>query len=271
MKNKIKNKIKIKIAAVGDNCIDAYKNKGEIFPGGNPVNVAVYVKRMDGDSSYTGVVGNDYYGEFIIESLLAKEVDISHIKVLDGKTAVTYVEIKNGERILGDYEEGVMKDFKLTEDDIDFLCNHDLVVTGVWGMIESELHKIKDRNIPIAFDFADNPDQEILNKALPYVDYAFFSNDQKNDEELYEFMKCIKSKGPRVIVVTRGEKGSMSYDGDELAKFGITECEVIDTMGAGDSYIAGFLMGVLEEKSIIECMKKGAMSSSKTLGYYGAW
>jgi fructoselysine 6-kinase len=63
----------------------------------------------------------------------------------------------------------------------------------------------------------------------------------------------------------------MSYDGDELAKFGITECEVIDTMGAGDSYIAGFLMGVLEEKSIIECMKKGAMSSSKTLGYYGAW
>lgn len=49
------------------------------------------------------------------------------------------------------------------------------------------------------------------------------------------------------------------------------ECEVIDNMGAGDSYIAGFLIGILEGKSISECMQKGALSSSETIGYYGAW
>lgn len=262
---------KIRIAAVGDNCMDVYDSTGEAFPGGNPVNVAVYVKRMNGDSSYTGVVGTDDYGKLMIDALKEKGVDISHVKIMEGKTAVTHVELKDGDRILGDYEEGIMADFKLTEEDIDFLCNHDLVVTGIWGMIESELHKIKKRGVPVAFDFADKLDHEITRKAVPYVDYAFFSCDSKSDEELHEFMKYIKSKGPRVLVVTRGEKGSMAYDGNEFTKFGIIRCEVIDSMGAGDSYIAGFLMGITQGKSIEQCMKQGALSSSKTLAYYGAW
>lgn len=264
-------KKKINIAAVGDNCIDLYDSTGEIYPGGNPVNVAVYVKRMKGDSSYTGVVGSDYYGKFMIDAISKKGVDTSHIKVMDGKTAVTHVEIRNGDRILGEYEEGVMKEFKLTDEDIDFLCSYDLVVTGIWGMVESELHKIKERDVPVAFDFADNPDEGILNKALPYVDYAFFSNDESDDEELYQFMKDIKSKGPSIVVVTRGDKGSLAYDGKEFTSHGISDCEVVDSMGAGDSYIAGFLMGILEGKSIKESMEKGAESSSITLGYYGAW
>ena len=262
---------KINIAAVGDNCIDFYDDTCEFYPGGNPVNVAVYVKRLNGNSSYTGVVGNDDYGKFIIDSLKGKGVDTSHIKIAEGKTAVTHVKLIDGDRILGEYEEGVMADFKLTEEDINFLCSHDLVVTGIWGMIESELHKIKERNVPVAFDFSDKTNHETTHKALAYVDYAFFSCDDKSDEELHKFMISIKSKGPKVVIVTKGEKGSIAYDGNEFTEFGIVECEAVDSMGAGDSYIAGFLMGILEGKSISECMEKGAVSSSETIGYYGAW
>lgn len=56
----------------------------------------------------------------MVDSLSKKGVDISHLKVLPGNTAVTHVEIKNGDRILGDYDEGVMADFKLSNKDIDF-------------------------------------------------------------------------------------------------------------------------------------------------------
>lgn len=261
----------IRIAAVGDNCIDVYDKTGEAFPGGNPVNVAVYVKRMNGNSSYTGVVGTDDYGKFMIEAIKAKGVDTSHIRIFNGKTAVTHVELKDGDRILGDYEEGVMADFKLRDEDIDFLCSHDLVVTGIWGMIESELHKIKGRGVPVAFDFADKIDHEITHKALPFVDYAFFSCDSKSNDELHEFMKWVKSIGPSIVVVTRGENGSIAYDGNNFTEYGIIKCEVVDSMGAGDSYIAGFLLGLLQGKSIAECMKKGAQSSAETIGYYGAW
>lgn len=261
----------IRIATVGDNCIDYYDNTGETFPGGNPVNVAVYVSRMNRDSSYTGVVGSDEYGKYMIESISLKGVDTSHVKIQDGKTAVTHVNIVNGNRVLGDYEEGVMKDFKLTDEDIDFLCSHDMVVTGIWGMVEDDLYKIKNKDVPIAFDFADKPNHEITHKALPYVDYAFFSNDTDNTEEIQDFMKYVSSRGPKVVVITRGDKGSIAYDGDKFFYFGIIECELVDSMGAGDSYIAGFIVGMLEGKTMIECMRKGAICSSKTLGYFGAW
>ena len=78
-------------------------------------------------------------------------------------------------------------------------------------------------------------------------------------------------RSPSIVIVTRGDKGSIAYDGNSFTEFGIVECEVVDSMGAGDSYIAGFLIGILEGKSILECMEKGARSSCVTLGYFGAW
>ena len=121
---------KIKVAAVGDNCVDAYDQTGEAFPGGNPVNVAVYTVRLGGEASYTGVVGDDAYGKLMKDSIAKKGVDVSHLKVMPGSTAVTHVEIIDGERILGDYEEGVMAEFKLSEEDIEFLGSHELEKSG---------------------------------------------------------------------------------------------------------------------------------------------
>ena len=54
-----------RLAAVGDNCMDVYDQTGEAYPGGNPVNVAVYTVRLGGTASYTGVVGDDAYGSLM--------------------------------------------------------------------------------------------------------------------------------------------------------------------------------------------------------------
>ncbi|PKM50497.1 MAG: fructoselysine 6-kinase [Firmicutes bacterium HGW-Firmicutes-7] len=267
----IKENFKVRLAAVGDNCMDVYKNLGEAFPGGNPVNVAVYVVRMGGLASYTGVVGNDKYGEIMVEALNEKKVDTSHIRVLEGSTAITYVELHNGERVFGDYDEGVLTQFILSDDDIDFLCSHDIVVTGLWGMIEYDLYKIKERNVPIAFDFATKLSDDIIDVAIGNVDYAFFASDDGDTEELREFMKAMHARGPKLVVVTLGEKGSILYDGSKFITYGIVVCEVVDSMGAGDSYIAGFLHGIFEKKELEECMRMGASSSSITLQYKGAW
>ena len=83
---------KIRVAAIGDNCIDYYDSLNESYPGGNPVNVAVYIKRLGGESSYTGAVGTDSFGKIMISAIQNKGVDTSHIQVLDGKTAVTHVD-----------------------------------------------------------------------------------------------------------------------------------------------------------------------------------
>lgn len=261
----------MKLAAVGDNCMDVYENTGKAYPGGNPVNVAVYFVRLGGEASYTGVVGTDKYGTLMKEKITEKGVDTSHIRFEEGNTAITHVELIDGERVFGEYEEGVLADFKLTEEEIDFLCSHDMVVTGLWGNVHNDLAKIHERGVKVAFDAATRPDDEAARIAIPSVDYLFFATDDGDTPELREQMKEIYSKGPELVITTLGEKGSLVYDGEKYISFGIIPCNVVDTMGAGDSYIAGFLKGILERKEVYECMKMGASNSSVTLEYNGAW
>lgn len=260
----------MKIVTVGDNCIDYYQNLETGFPGGNPVNVSVYLKRLGVPTAYVGVVGNDKYGEIMIKALKEKGVDTSHLHVVEGNTAVTQVDLIDGERVFGDYDEGVLQDFKLTSEDIDFLCGFDLIISGLWGKIEKDLANLKDRGRLIAFDFATKLYDPVVDIAIDYVDYAFFAADEDNDE-LRSFIIKQQKRGPEVVVVTLGENGSVAFDGIHFYKFGIITCNVVDSMGAGDSYIAGFLKARLEGNEITECMMQGAMSSSITLGYTGAW
>lgn len=279
----------IKIAAVGDNCVDYYDATGKSYPGGNPVNVAVYVKRLGGQSSYTGAVGRDEMGQMMINAIGKKDVDISHIQILNGKTAVSHVELVNGDRVFGDYDEGVLADFRLSEEDISFICGHDLAVTGIWGKIENDLPEIA-RKIPVAFDFANKYANPILDQAIPYVTYAFFSYDKESTddfeqkyhdlglkcrgthiEKLQEFLKAVQEKGPKVVIATLGEDGSIAFDGKTWYRVGIISCDVVDTMGAGDSFIAGFLYGSLQGMDVQQAMEEGAKNSAVTLGYGGAW
>ena len=107
-----------RIACIGDNCIDFYDETGERYPGGNPVNVSVYFRRLGTPSSYIGAVGNDENGKMIIDSLAGKSVDVSHVKVLEGITAVTHVQRISGERVFGDSDPGVSALLELTEEDL---------------------------------------------------------------------------------------------------------------------------------------------------------
>ena len=76
---------------------------------------------------------------------------------------------------------------------------------------------------------------------------------------------------PQIVVATRGGKGSLAYDGESFYPGQIVPCSVVDTMGAGDSFIAGFLMAWLKKESIPACMRAGAENAAVTLGYPGAW
>ena len=47
--------------------------------------------------------------------------------------------------------------------------------------------------------------------------------------------------------------------------------KVVDTMGAGDTYIAGFMNAIVEKNSIEDAMRQGALWASETIQYFGAW
>ena len=86
-----------------------------------------------------GAVGTDSRVAAMLEALRGRGVDVSHVHVEPGSTAVTYVEHINGDRVFGDYDEGVMTHFALTEEDVAFLGDHELVVSGLWGHAEARM------------------------------------------------------------------------------------------------------------------------------------
>ena len=155
---------------------------------------------------------------------------------------------------------------------MDFIQTHDMVVCDLWGKVEGQFQALEARGIPTAFDCATRPEDEASQIAMPYTDYLFCSSDDGDTPVLRDQMKGYHSRGPKLVIALLGEHGSLCYDGTEFHKFGIVPCEhVVDSMGAGDSYIAGFLYGIVEGMTIDEAMRKGAANATETLKYFGAW
>lgn len=259
------------IACIGDSCVDHYEALGQKFPGGNPVNFAVYLRRLGADASFVGAVGSDADGALVLEALEQKGVDVSHVQILPGPTPTTSVSMENGNRVFTSYDPGVMEDYTLRPEDLEFIGRHDLAVTALWGRCEGELEAIRALGIPVAFDCADLPFDPVAQKALPQVDIAFFSDDEADDRRLMETIKTISALGPKTVIAMRGSKGSMAWDGECFYTQGAIECSVVDTLGAGDSYIAGFLQATLEGRPMPRRMQAGSACASVTIGYVGAW
>lgn len=265
----------MRIVTAGDNCVDFYVDTNESFPGGNPVNVAVYCKRYVQDVSYIGFVGDDANGNLILSSLQKKGVDTSWVQVIPHeKTAVTKVRLHENDRVFSGYDSGVNKKFVIDEEALSYIASSDMFITGYWGNAHPYLGSLKERNnnLLIGFDFATKLDDSMYSDIAEFVDCAFFSWDKSLESgELEQFMRDKHAQGARMIVVTLGKKGSIAFDGKHFFKYGIIPCNVIDTMGAGDSYIAGFMSGLLLGYSIEESMKIGTESSTITIQYKGAW
>ncbi len=263
----------MKLAAVGSNCIDFYANLegGKAYPGGGPVNMAVYTVRLGGQASYIGPVGDDKFGSIMAKAIREKGVDVSHLHVKSGKTAVSQVELIDGERVFGDYDEGVLSDYVLSEDDINFILQHDMVVCDLWGKVEGQYKELKEKGITTVFDCATRPEDEAAQIATPYTDILFFSSEEDSDF-LRQQMITYAQKGPKLVIAMLGTKGSLCYDHQDFHAYGIVACDkVVDTMGAGDSYIAGFLSAYHDGNDILTCMHKGAANATETLKYFGAW
>ena len=90
-------------------------------------------------------------------------------------------------------------------------------------------------------------------------------------EEIEALMDRCHALGTKVVGVTLGSRGSIFSEEGKRYHQGIVPVEAIDTMGAGDSFIAGFLHSWLEGLDIPGCMASGAQCSAVTLAYEGAW
>jgi len=89
----------------------------------------------------------------------------------------------------------------------------------------------------------------------------------KNFEEVINFSKQLN----KLLVITRGEKGAVAINGNEIIESAAQQnLKIIDLTGAGDLFAAGFLHGYINKLSTKKCLEKGTEMSSKIIQQIGA-
>lgn len=263
-----------KVAAVGFCCIDIYEGRNEWYATGNGIDWGIHLQRMGIPVSVVSVVGNDCYGAAMKRVLEEEGVNISHLRTEPGDTCVTRMELKNGtDRVHLETVDGVMEHYAIKEEEFRFVAEHMLLHTDLFGNALDRLPEWKAAGVKILMDFSvfTKDPAYCCTEIFPYVDYVFFSADGIEPDDLESWMKEISAYGPSLVTATRGEKGSLCYDGERFTRCGIVQAEVVNTVGAGDAYIAGFTYGLLQGWDILACMENGAKISAGVISRFAPY
>jgi fructoselysine 6-kinase len=261
--------------SVGDNCIDNYvRPVQERRVGGNAVNVAVHMRRGGVASAYLGAVGDDQDGRWIVSQLRAEGVDVSHVHILPGRTARSDIALEGGERHFLFEDFGVGQAFRLGAQDTRFIAEHDLAHWSILGPGLEEIANLHARGVLTCLDYSspDRYDRPFLESSLPGVDIAFFSAAKIGaPPQLEAFARKLLPLGPRLIVLTRGEEGSMVVDRERVYFQAAVRVPVVDTLGAGDAFIGLFLARFLLGDDIQDCLSLAAKGAAQVCTHLGAW
>lgn len=259
-------------ASIGDNCVDNYLSPvNQRFIGGNALNVAIHMQRSGAPAAYIGVVGDDEYGALVLENLRQQGVDASYVKVLPGKTSRTDIRISAG----GDREfiletDGPATSLELDAPTLRFALGHRLVHTTWRGGADSFLPVLHAGSPLVSLDFGERYSQDFIDHTIPYVDLAFFSLPEDQAGEAGKLAHEMKARGPRLVVVTMGSQGSLAHDG-QIHTQPAFPVEVVDTLGAGDTYIGTFLGHLLNGALLPVCMQKASYAAALTCTHLGGW
>ena len=261
----------VRIIGVGDNTVDRYLHLGMMFPGGNAVNVPVLAHRYGHPASYIGWLGDDARGHLILDALNQEGIDTSRCRIIDGPNAYSEVTLVAGDRMFLGSDPGVTVQIALDDEDLDFVQEHDVTHTSIYSHIERDLPRLSEASPHLSFDFSQDWSRAYLAEVLPWVDVAFLSHPGQPYRTTVELMRWVQSRGPEIVVVTRGGEDALAYDGQRVHRQGVIEADVIDTLGAGDAFAARFLVEHLDGTPIADALATAAESAAKTCGHYGAF
>ncbi|KAL9651826.1 hypothetical protein ABK040_000174 [Willaertia magna] len=274
------------------------------IPGGATQNVMRVFQWMNQASYptavFVGCVGNDEFGKIMKENVTKDGLQVIYRIDEETPTGTCAVLVNNNERALianlgaaNKYKhdhflsEEVQK--ALNNAQFYYISGFFLTVSpeSVLAVAEHALQNNKVFSFNLSALFIINFFNEVLMKVIPYTDYLF-----GNEDEAKEFAKTLKldttdvgeiaakvsllekknDKRKRYVVFTQGpDDVCIGYDGKctKIPVKKIPKEQIVDTNGAGDSFVGGFLSFLVQGKPVEECVKAGIYSSSTIIQYEG--
>lgn len=260
MKNAAPNLI-----AVGDNCLDAYLTKGFVTVGGNALNVAVQWRRQGLKARYFGALGPDSEAEIMLDAVSEAGLDRDDIEIRPGASAVTLLADDAGERRFLLESLGVGEDYVPSPERYEALRQADWVHLGT-NSSERLVRRLVVDGVPFSIDVSTRH----FDLSLEGVPLVFASGPDDPNEEVEPLIARFRAAGARQVVVTCGKRGSFYDNGSKLFKAGSVPVAVVDTCGAGDSFIATFIASRFfegrSEQAALDCSAERASETCTHLG-----
>ncbi|EHJ07213.1 carbohydrate kinase family protein [Staphylococcus simiae] len=237
--------------------------------GGAPCNVACAVQKLGQQAHMITQLGNDAFGDRIIETIADIGVDVSYIKRTDeANTALAFVSLaEDGQRDFSFYRkpsadmlyhEDNIAELQLTSQDIMHFCSVDLVESPMKQAHHAMIDNMLAAKGTVVFDpnvrlpLWDDP-EDCRRAILEFIPYAHIV--KVSDEEL-AFITGIKDEDEaiqslfkgnvEVVIYTKGKDGAVAYlkNGQTISHEGF-KVTAVDTTGAGDAFIGAVISKLL--------------------------
>ena len=252
--------------------------------GGSVANSIVGLSQLGDKVGFIGKVSDDDFGSKYEEGLKKENVEYFYSKKTEELPTGTCLILVTPD------SERTMCTFlgtagKINENDVssDAIKKSEIIFLEGYLWDEGDPKKAFDKAINNANKVAmslsdqfcvDRHKTHFLNLVKDKLDITFANEqeitsliDAKNFSEVIDFSKQLN----KLVVVTRGEKGAVAVNGDEVVESNIQKnLKIIDLTGAGDLFAAGFLHDHINKLSTKECLEKGTEMSSKVIQQIGA-
>ena len=252
--------------------------------GGSVANSIVGLSQLGNDVGFIGKVNDDDLGSKYEEGLKQENVKYFYSKKKEELPTGTCLILVTPD------SERTMCTFlgtagKINENDVskDAIKQSEIILLEGYLWDEGEPKKAFEKAIQNANKVAMSlSDQFCVDRHKPHflelvkskLDITFANEqeimsliDAKSFDEVIDFSKSLG----KIIVLTRGEKGAVAINGDEVVECGIKQdLKIVDLTGAGDLFAGGFLHGHVNNMSLKESLDKGTEMSSKVIQQIGA-
>lgn len=258
-----------RILAFGDNVVDCYRDMQSMFPGGNCVNHAVFARRFGAQTAYAGAVSDDAAGRAIRDAFLAEDVDTSQLRFLPGQTAYCVIATEEGERVFVGANLGVSI-IAPSPADLDWMAAADAVHTGRSSHVNAWIEHFASLT-RVSYDFATIRDENRIADIAPHCFLAGFSGGDLGRDEALALAGMALKHGAEWVVITRGEEGALLAGHDGIHEAAAVPVRPVDTLGAGDTFIARTLVGLLRKEAPETILSEAAEAAAQTCLSPGAF
>ncbi|MGP3726312.1 fructoselysine 6-kinase [Cereibacter sphaeroides] len=255
------------LIAVGDNCLDVYLSKDRMAVGGNALNVAVQWMRAGLKTRYFGLVGPDPEGDVVRTALCRAGLDPDDCEVRPGSTAVTLLLERDGDRRFLLEDLGVGLGYVPEGAHYAALLAADWVHLGTHSAPELVRALVRDG---ARFSVDVSTHHDLLD--LEGVPLVFASGPEDPSERVEPLLARFRERGAQATVVTCGSRGAFLEAGGTVTPVRARRVEVVDTCGAGDSFIARFIaLWAIERRADAEALRGAADAATNTCLHEGGF